>query len=319
MPEPVQESRRPSGSTSGPLRRIRPDNAFVALNTAFLTMAWSCCRSPRGAVVEEPIEITIRRRRERTRCRPSAHADPGGRGRAVHHRRNLHRARAATSPTPSPRSWPATARSSITTRCRRESREAFHVATLQVQLGRSANFTLALHLARRRAGPQRRQRGALRRHRMHAQRPLPRQRHAARRQSHRHRPRQAARHQPRAVQGHSGRHAPTRSSTAGSSSAKTRRRPTPSRPTRTWCFPTTPSSTPSRSCRFYADDVRCTHGATIGQLDAEVACSTCNRAASASSEARSLLTYAFAHDIVDRIKVQSAEGSAGTDPVREIP
>ena len=30
-----------------------------------------------------------------------------------------------------------------------------------------------------------------------------------------------------------------------------------------------PPSTPSRSWRFYADDVKCTHGATVGQLDAE--------------------------------------------------
>ena len=99
---------------------------------------------------------------------------------------------------------------------------------------------LALHFAGRRAGPQRRQRHPLRRHRRHAQRPLHRQRHAAHRQSHDHRPRQAARHQPRAVQGHSRRQSRTRSSTARSSSAKTRRRPIPSRPTRTWCSPTTP-------------------------------------------------------------------------------
>ena len=37
------------------------------------------------------------------------------------------------------------------------------------------------------------------------------------------------------------------------------------------------------------------------------------------SEARSLLTYAFAQDIVDRIKVQSLRDSTGTVPVREIP
>ena len=30
---------------------------------------------------------------------------------------------------------------------------------------------------------------------------------------------------------------------------------------------TMPRSTPSRSCEIFADDVRCTHGATVGQFD----------------------------------------------------
>jgi len=42
---------------------------------------------------------------------------------------------------------------------------------------------------------------------------------------------------------------PAPSSTAASSSARTRRRPTPSRPTRTWCSPTRRSSIPSPSCK----------------------------------------------------------------------
>jgi Fe-S cluster assembly protein SufD len=56
--------------------------------------------------------------------------------------------------------------------------------------------------------------------------------------------------------------------------------------------------------QIFADDVRCTHGATIGQLDAESLFYLQSRGIG-KREARSLLTYAFAQDIIDRIKVQS--------------
>ena len=69
--------------------------------------------------------------------------------------------------------------------------------------------------------------------------------------------------------------------------------------------------------QILADDVRCTHGATIGQLDAEAMFYLQSRGIG-KSEARSLLTYAFAQDIIDRVKVQSLRGCAGADPVREI-
>jgi Fe-S cluster assembly protein SufD len=54
--------------------------------------------------------------------------------------------------------------------------------------------------------------------------------------------------------------------------------------------------------QILADDVRCTHGATIGQLDAEAAFYLQSRGIG-RKEARSMLTYAFAQDIIDRIKV----------------
>jgi Fe-S cluster assembly protein SufD len=60
--------------------------------------------------------------------------------------------------------------------------------------------------------------------------------------------------------------------------------------------------------QIFADDVRCTHGATIGQLDAESLFYLQSRGIP-KREARSLLTYAFAQDIVDRIKVQSLRES----------
>ena len=56
--------------------------------------------------------------------------------------------------------------------------------------------------------------------------------------------------------------------------------------------------------QIHADDVRCTHGATIGQLDAESLFYLQSRGIG-KQQARSLLTYAFAQDIIDRIQVPS--------------
>ena len=56
--------------------------------------------------------------------------------------------------------------------------------------------------------------------------------------------------------------------------------------------------------QIHADDVRCTHGATIGQLDAEAIFYLRSRGIGLD-EARHLLTYAFAQDILDRVKVDS--------------
>ncbi len=54
--------------------------------------------------------------------------------------------------------------------------------------------------------------------------------------------------------------------------------------------------------QIFADDVRCTHGATIGQIDAESMFYLQSRGIG-KNEARNLLIYAFAQDIVDRVKV----------------
>jgi len=56
--------------------------------------------------------------------------------------------------------------------------------------------------------------------------------------------------------------------------------------------------------QILADDVRCTHGATIGQLDAEGIFYLQSRGIG-REEARNLLIYAFARDIIDRVKVAS--------------
>lgn len=54
--------------------------------------------------------------------------------------------------------------------------------------------------------------------------------------------------------------------------------------------------------QILADDVRCTHGATIGQLDEESMFYLQSRGIG-RGQARSLLIYAFAQDILDRIRV----------------
>jgi Fe-S cluster assembly protein SufD len=55
---------------------------------------------------------------------------------------------------------------------------------------------------------------------------------------------------------------------------------------------------------IYADDVKCTHGASIGQLDEEQLFYLRTRGIDRES-ARQLLTYAFANDIVSRIQIDS--------------
>lgn len=54
--------------------------------------------------------------------------------------------------------------------------------------------------------------------------------------------------------------------------------------------------------QIHADDVRCTHGATIGQLDPEGIFYLQSRGIGLA-DARNLLIYAFARDIVDRVQV----------------
>jgi Fe-S cluster assembly protein SufD len=58
---------------------------------------------------------------------------------------------------------------------------------------------------------------------------------------------------------------------------------------------------------IYADDVRCTHGATIGQLDEEQLFYLRTRGIGREA-ARGLLTYAFANEVLGRIPI---------DPLRE--
>lgn len=55
---------------------------------------------------------------------------------------------------------------------------------------------------------------------------------------------------------------------------------------------------------IFADDVKCAHGATVGQLDAEALFYLTSRGLS-DATARNLLTYAFGAEIIDRVSVAS--------------
>ncbi len=55
---------------------------------------------------------------------------------------------------------------------------------------------------------------------------------------------------------------------------------------------------------IFADDVKCAHGATVGQLDSEALFYLTSRGIS-NAAARNLLTYAFGAEIIDRISVAS--------------
>lgn len=56
---------------------------------------------------------------------------------------------------------------------------------------------------------------------------------------------------------------------------------------------------------IYADDVKCTHGATIGKLDDEALFYLCSRGI-APEKARSMLVHAFAGNIIDRVRWRAA-------------
>jgi Fe-S cluster assembly protein SufD len=62
---------------------------------------------------------------------------------------------------------------------------------------------------------------------------------------------------------------------------------------------------------IYADDVRCSHGATVGRLDEEAVFYLRQRGVG-KDEARRLLTYAFASEIVETIAAE--EVRAMLDP-----
>src|SRR5207302_7341806 len=55
---------------------------------------------------------------------------------------------------------------------------------------------------------------------------------------------------------------------------------------------------------IFADDVKCTHGATVGQLAAEAIFYLRSRGIG-RDDARSLLTYAFANDVIQKMKLET--------------
>ena len=55
---------------------------------------------------------------------------------------------------------------------------------------------------------------------------------------------------------------------------------------------------------IYADDVKCSHGSTIGQMDGDALFYLRSRGLGIE-EAKSLLSFAFASDLVGRMKIDS--------------
>ena len=87
-------------------------------------------------------------------------------------------------------------------------------------------------------------------------------------------------------------------------SGTARNKPTPGKRTRTSCYQRKPASIPNLGLEIFADDVKCTHGAAIGQLDEEELFYLESRGINPGL-ARNLLTYGFAGEVIQRIKVHS--------------
>ncbi len=69
---------------------------------------------------------------------------------------------------------------------------------------------------------------------------------------------------------------------------------------------------------IFADDVRCAHGATVGQLDPEEVFYLVSRGLS-SRAARNLLTYAFAAEVIERIPLASLRDALSTRVMASVP
>ena len=82
---------------------------------------------------------------------------------------------------------------------------------------------------------------------------------------------------------------------------------TPARATRRCCSPRTPAPRPPRSSKIFADDVKCAHGAAVGQLDDQALFYLRSRGIPLA-EARALLTRAFAEEVVLGLAVPAWRG-----------
>ena len=69
---------------------------------------------------------------------------------------------------------------------------------------------------------------------------------------------------------------------------------------------------------IYADDVKCAHGATVGQMDEDALFYLRTRGID-ESQARQLLTYAFAAEVIERIALASLRTSARATLLARLP
>lgn len=69
---------------------------------------------------------------------------------------------------------------------------------------------------------------------------------------------------------------------------------------------------------IYADDVKCSHGATVGQLDRDALFYLRSRGMD-EEEARGLLTYAFCREVVDRLEIDAARAGLAAELLDHLP
>jgi Fe-S cluster assembly protein SufD len=69
---------------------------------------------------------------------------------------------------------------------------------------------------------------------------------------------------------------------------------------------------------IYADDVKCTHGATVGQLDEDMIFYLRSRGVH-EELAKAILTYAFAHDIIGRIELAPLKRKVADALIARLP
>ncbi len=275
------------------------ENAFAALNTAFLS-GMVILKVPAGAIVEKPIQITYEAQ-EGTASHPRALILVGANAQCsiveVYQGGGAYFTNAVTEI--------VVADSAVVDhyKVQRESRQAFHVATLQVQVGRSANFSshsIALG-------------GALARNDVNAVLSegshatinglyvVNGSQHVDNHTSIDHAKPHATSHE--LYKGILDDHA--NAVFNGRIIVRVDAQKTDSKQTnKNLVLSDNAVINTKPELQIHADDVRCTHGATIGQLDAESLFYLQSRGIG-KKEARALLTHAFAQDVIDRVKVES--------------
>ena len=83
-----------------------------------------------------------------------------------------------------------------------------------------------------------------------------------------------------------------------------RSRPTPCRRTRILLLSNEARVDTKPQLEIFADDVKCAHGATVGQLEEEELFYLASRGLDPDL-ARNLLTYGFAEEVIGKIKIES--------------
>jgi Fe-S cluster assembly protein SufD len=69
---------------------------------------------------------------------------------------------------------------------------------------------------------------------------------------------------------------------------------------------------------IFADDVRCTHGSTVGRLDEDALFYLRARGLGAEA-ARALLTWAFAREVVDEVRIPSLRAAVAAAVLDRLP